>query len=167
MTPQAPAPTDEDLGFAPISTHTSTAFGLIRVSALLSDELDRELQAASGLGLSEMLVLIQLMIVGGRLKMAELASTLVVTRGGVTKIVDRLVDAGLVERVPSTSDRRVIYAEVTDEAKRIVREYQPLFDEIARRRLAELLDDAELELLSAHIDRLNCDNPGWEPPTVD
>ncbi|MEN8040967.1 MAG: MarR family transcriptional regulator [Actinomycetota bacterium] len=153
-----------DLGFEPITPHTGTAFGLLRLSAMLSDELDRELQASAGIGLSEMLVLIQLMLAGGRAKMAELATTLVVTRGGVTKIVDRLVDGGLVERVPSTSDRRVIYAEVTERAKATVREYQPLFDEIARRRLAELLDAGEMTELAGLIDRLNCENPGWEPP---
>ena len=164
MTHPASSPTATDLGFDPISTQTSTAFGLLRVSALLSEELDRELQASAGLGLSEMLVLIQLMLAGGSLKMAELANTLVVTRGGVTKMIDRLVDADLVERVPSTTDRRVIHAEVTDRAKRIVRDNQALFDEVARRRLAELLDDDELTALDLYIDRLNCENPGWEPP---
>ena len=82
----------------------------------------------------------------------------------MTKIIDRLVEAGLVERVPSTSDRRVIYAEVTDAAKAVVRENQPLFDEIARRRLGELLDVGELDQFAQLVDRLNCDNPGWEPP---
>ena len=64
MTKEASAPTASDLGFDPISTQTSAAFGLLRVSALLSEELDRELQASAGLGLSEMLVLIQLMLAG-------------------------------------------------------------------------------------------------------
>ena len=54
-----------DLGFEPITTHTATAFGLLRVTALLTDELERELQDSSGMGLSEMLVLIQLMLVLG------------------------------------------------------------------------------------------------------
>jgi DNA-binding MarR family transcriptional regulator len=153
-----------DLGFEPVTTHTATAFGLLRVTALLTDELERELQDSSGIGLSEMLVLIQLMLAGGRLKMAELASSLVVTRGGVTKIIDRLVHAGLVARAPSTSDRRVIYAEVTEAAKAVVRENQPLFDEIARRRLGELLDGDEFDQFAKLVDRLNCDNPGWEPP---
>ena len=104
------------------------------------------------------------MLAGGRLRMAELASTLVVTRGGVTKIVDRLTDEGLVERVPSTSDRRVVYAQVTDDAKAVVRKYQPQFDAIARHRLGALLDDEELMRFAVMVDRINCENPGWEPP---
>ena len=159
-----PDVTAVDLGFDEVSIPTAAAFGLLRVSALLAEEMDRELQEAAGMGLSEMLVLIQLMLSGGRLRMAELANTLVVTRGGVTKIVDRLTEEGLVERVPSTSDRRVIYAQVTDAAKALVREHQPRFDAIARHRLAELLDDDELNRFAVLVDRINCDNPGWEPP---
>lgn len=158
------AETSTHLGFDEVSIPTATAFGLLRVSALLADELDAELQRSAGRGLSEMLVLIQLMLAGGRLKMAELANTLVVTRGGVTKIVDRLTEEGLVERVPSTSDRRVIYAQVTDSAKALVRRAQPDFDAVARRRLGELLDDAELTRFAVLVDRINCENPGWEPP---
>lgn len=160
----SPEVTAADLGFDEVSVPTAAAFGLLRVSALLAEELDREMQDTAGMGLSEMLVLIQLMLAGGRLRMAELASTLVVTRGGVTKIVDRLTEEGLVERVPSTSDRRVIYAQVTDRAKALVREHQPSFDAIARRRLAELLDGDELDRFAVAVDRLNCENPGWEPP---
>ena len=159
--------TEADLGFEPISVHTSAAFSFLRVSSLLSDELDRELQEKAGMGLSEMLVLVQLMLAGGRFKMADLADALVVTRGGVTKIIDRLVDAGLVKRVPSASDRRVIYAEITDDAKAKVRTHQHIFDEIARRRLAELLDQTELISLRDIVDRLSCENPGWEPPDLE
>ena len=99
--------------------------------------------------------------------MADLADALVVTRGGVTKIIDRLVEAGFVERKPSASDRRVIYAEITEEAKAKVREHQHVFDEIARRRLAELLGGSELNSLRDMVDRLSCENPGWEPPDLE
>lgn len=166
MTQQATQVTDVDLGFEPISQETSTAFNLLRVSALLTDELDRELQDKAGLSLSEMLVLVQLMLVGGRFKMADLADALVVTRGGVTKIIDRLVEAGLVERVPSESDRRVIYAQITDSAKAKVRQHQHHFDEVSKRRLGELLKASELRSLGGMLDRLSCENPGWEPPDL-
>lgn len=162
--PADPDTTTDELGFEPISLHTATAFGLIRLSALLADELDEALREQSGMGLSEMLVLVQLMLAGGRLRMAELANSLVVTRGGVTKIVDRLVAAGFVARVPSTSDRRVIYAVATDAAKRVVRDHQATFDTVARHRIADLLDPDEMGSLTELVDRLNCENPGWEPP---
>src|SRR3954454_10366837 len=46
----------------------------------------------------------------GRLKMGDLAEALVITRGGLTKLIDRLVKAGLVERTFCETDRRVSYA---------------------------------------------------------
>src|SRR3954469_9807792 len=45
-----------------------------------------------------------------RLKMGELAEALVITRGGLTKLVDRLIKAGLLERTFCETDRRVSYA---------------------------------------------------------
>src|SRR4029077_5790088 len=45
-----------------------------------------------------------------RLKMGELAEALVITRGGLTKLVDRLIKAGLLERAFCETDRRVSYA---------------------------------------------------------
>ena len=45
-----------------------------------------------------------------RMRMGDLAEALVITRGGLTKLVDRLVNAGLLERTLCESDRRVSYA---------------------------------------------------------
>lgn len=152
-------------GLDPPQTSTKVAFGLLRVASLLSDEIDKELQA-SGVGLSEALVVLQLIFAGGRLRMADLADTLVVTRGGVTKIVDRLVGAGYLERVPSEEDRRVVFAEVTPAAFEFIRRYQPVFEGVAERRLAGLLGPEELERMHRFMDRLSCENPGWEPPAA-
>ena len=48
-----------------------------------------------------------------RLKMGDLAEALVISRGGLTKLVDRLVKAGLLERTFCETDRRVSYATLT------------------------------------------------------
>ena len=45
-----------------------------------------------------------------RMKMGDLAEALVITRGGLTKLVDRLIKAGLLERTFCETDRRVSYA---------------------------------------------------------
>jgi len=50
----------------------------------------------------------------GRLRMSELSRQLTITTGGASRMIERLERDGLVRRVPSTSDRRVVYAEVTD-----------------------------------------------------
>jgi DNA-binding MarR family transcriptional regulator len=61
-----------------------------------------------------------------RLKMGDLASALVISRGGLTKLVDRLVKAGLLERVFCAEDRRVSYAALTASGKEVLEEMRPV-----------------------------------------
>lgn len=50
---------------------------------------------------------------GGQISMSALAEQVALTTGGITRLVDRLIDAGLVERVPCPTDRRVYFAALT------------------------------------------------------
>ena len=49
-----------------------------------------------------------------RLKMCDLANEIALTTSGVTRLIDRIVEAGYVQRTPSDSDRRVLYLELTE-----------------------------------------------------
>ena len=61
-----------------------------------------------------------------RLKMGELAEALVITRGGLTKLVDRLIKAGLLERTFCETDRRVSYATLLPAGVELLGEMRPL-----------------------------------------
>jgi len=61
-----------------------------------------------------------------RLKMGDIASALVISRGGLTKLVDRLVKAGLLERAFCAEDRRVSYAVLTPSGREVFAEMQPI-----------------------------------------
>jgi DNA-binding MarR family transcriptional regulator len=61
-----------------------------------------------------------------RMKMGDLATALIISRGGLTKLVDRLVKAGLLERAFCAEDRRVSYAVLTDSGREMFREMQPV-----------------------------------------
>jgi MarR family transcriptional regulator, 2-MHQ and catechol-resistance regulon repressor len=50
---------------------------------------------------------------GERLRMTDLADQTGLTPGGLTRTIDRLVEAGLVTRRACAGDRRVVYAELT------------------------------------------------------
>lgn len=52
---------------------------------------------------------------GGRLKRIDLARRLALTPSGVTRLLEGLEEAGLVERTACPSDRRVAYAELTED----------------------------------------------------
>ncbi len=60
-----------------------------------------------------------------RMKMGDLAEALVITRGGLTKLVDRLVKAGLLERTFCETDRRVSYATLTAAGRDLLAEMRP------------------------------------------
>src|SRR5215510_6413124 len=61
-----------------------------------------------------------------RLKMGELAEALVITRGGLTKLVDRLIKAGLLERTFCETDRRVSYATLLPAGAELLAEMRPV-----------------------------------------
>ena len=89
--------------------------GLLRVHTALVRELDTELDAAHELPLSSYDVLIYLQSAPDkRLRMAELADSVLLSRSGVTRLVDRLEREGLLVRDTCTSDGRGCFAVLTD-----------------------------------------------------
>jgi len=88
--------------------------GLLRAHAALCKALDAELEAAHGLPLSSYEVL---MYVAGaeqeRMRMCDLASSSLLSRSGLSRLVDRLAREGLLERVACDDDARGAFAKLT------------------------------------------------------
>jgi MarR family transcriptional regulator, 2-MHQ and catechol-resistance regulon repressor len=81
----------------------------------LSSKLERGLDQETGLSLQWFELLIRLArSPGRRLRMSDLAMQTSLTPSGLTRAVDRLEEAGLVERVACPSDRRGAFAALTD-----------------------------------------------------
>ena len=78
--------------------------------------LDAELVADHGMTARDYEVLLYLaQAADRRLPMSALAESTMLTRSGITRLVDGLVQSGLVERVACPNDARVSYARLTDE----------------------------------------------------
>lgn len=76
--------------------------------------LDEELRTEHGLSLQEYGALINLVEAPGRrLRMGRLAEALLLSKSGVTRLVDRLVDDGLITRSSCSSDARGAEASLT------------------------------------------------------
>jgi DNA-binding MarR family transcriptional regulator len=87
---------------------------LVRTHRLLSDRLGRELEDAVGIPLVFFDVLIHVGAApDGRLTMSRLSADVALTTGGVTRLVDRMVEAGLVQRQNCPNDRRSIHVVLT------------------------------------------------------
>ena len=88
--------------------------GLLRVHASLSKALDTELEAEHGLPLSSYEVLMYLADAEEqRMRMCDLASSVILSRSGLTRLVDRLERDGLITRESCASDARGAFAKLT------------------------------------------------------
>jgi len=93
---------------------------MLRVHAKLMRQLDTDLAAGHGLSLSAYEVLLFLADApGGRMRMAQLADSVLLSRSGLTRLADRLERAGLVEREPCPSDQRGFNALITDRGREL------------------------------------------------
>jgi DNA-binding MarR family transcriptional regulator len=98
----------------------------LRAHARVIRELERELVAEQDLALSDYDVLVQLSAAPDRrLRMSELADALLLSRSGATRLVDRLVADGLVERVSCEDDRRGQWAALTERGLERLRRAAP------------------------------------------
>ena len=86
--------------------------------------------------------------------MLTLADRLGVTRGGLTRIVDRLVERGWVGRDRPGHNRREVYAVITDEGARVVQHARAVYIRVLRQTLGTHLDDAALDELAAGLTKL-------------
>jgi DNA-binding MarR family transcriptional regulator len=89
-----------------------------------------------------------------RLKMGELAEALVITRGGLTKLVDRLIKAGLLERTFCETDRRVSYATLLPAGVELLEEMRPVVRNELAIAFSANLSVGEAEELRAMLERV-------------
>ena len=87
----------------------------VRAHAEVSRRLDDDLRAEHGLSLQEYVTLLILVEAPERrLRMGRVAEALTLSKSGATRLIDRLVDDGLVERVSCSSDARGAEARLTE-----------------------------------------------------
>ena len=127
---------------------------LLRAQAELICTLDRELQAERGLPITFFDVLIQLSAAGGRLRMSELADAVLLSRSGVTRLVDRMVRAGLVRREACPTDRRSMYAALTAKGKRALAQARPVHLRGVAEHFGRHLSDDEAKTVTAALGRM-------------
>jgi DNA-binding MarR family transcriptional regulator len=129
--------------------------GMLRAHADLVNGLDAELRAAHELSLHEYEVL--LVLAGApeqRMRMSDLAAAVVLSQSGLTRLVDRLVLAGSVERVRCESDRRGLNAELTAAGRMRFAEARPTHLAGIRSHFVDHFDESELQQLAGFWDRV-------------
>ncbi|HEX3737831.1 MAG TPA: MarR family transcriptional regulator [Solirubrobacterales bacterium] len=135
------------------SPHHEAWRSLARTHAAVSGRLQDALAAAElpPLAWFEMLAAIAA-AEGQRMKMGDLAEALVITRGGLTKLVDRLVKAGLIERTFCDTDRRVSYATLLPAGAELLEEMVPVVSAELDLAFAARLSERQADELRTTLD---------------
>jgi DNA-binding MarR family transcriptional regulator len=133
---------------------------LVRANAAVTRQLSAQLSADHGLNLSAYEALLSLARApDSRMKRVDLANGLLLSAGGVTRLLDGLERDGLVVREECSSDRRISYAVLTEAGRNKLREASKSHTSQIRELLGGLYDDDELAQLATLLDRL----PGVDP----
>ncbi len=118
----------------------------IAASLLLPDRLSRDLQEQAGISLPDYEILVYLSEAPARrLRMSELADHTLSSRSRLSHQVDRLTDAGLVDRQPCSDDRRGYFAVLTSAGWDFLVETAPVHVESVRENLVDVLTPKEFE----------------------
>jgi DNA-binding MarR family transcriptional regulator len=96
---------------------------------------------------------------GKRIRMAELADNLTLTRGGVTKLTDRLEGAGLLQRTPAEDDRRGLFAEITPAGEALLRKMWPVYAGALNETFGSAVSDREAKVIAAALQRATASIP--------
>lgn len=96
-----------------------TTFGrLVEAYSTLDQQLGRSLEEQAGIPHTWFEVLLRISRAdAGRISMGALAQQVALTTGGITRLLDRMIAAGLVQRVPCPTDRRVQFAALTTQGR--------------------------------------------------
>ena len=128
---------------------------LVHATARLDGVLDAELLAAHDLPLADYAVLVLLSEADGRrLRMHELAERLNLSPSGLSRRIDRLARAGLVDRERCDTDGRGMYAALRAEGLRRLEAAAPTHVAGVRRHFVDRLDRGALETLAAVLERV-------------
>jgi DNA-binding MarR family transcriptional regulator len=118
-------------------------------------ELDAELVAAHGMTTRDYEVLLYLaQAPGRRLPMSALATSTMLTRSGITRLVDGLVKDGFIEREACESDARISYARLTDRGFEKLREAGCTHIASIQRLFVENFSPEEISQLASLLSRL-------------
>ncbi|GLW66180.1 MarR family transcriptional regulator [Actinomadura rubrobrunea] len=144
-------------GTSPLSPRELRAWlGFLTASHLLEHEMERRLKRDGGLSHPEFEVLLKLaQAEGRRMRMSDLAREAMLSKSRLTYQVTRLERDGLVRRRACDSDRRAVWAELTDEGAARLARVRPGHRAVVRDLLIDALTEEELEVLGAALDRVS------------
>jgi DNA-binding MarR family transcriptional regulator len=128
--------------------------GLIRLRESVAREIDERLGRAGLISLADYGVLITLVTEPALgLRMSELAARRMLTPSGISRVVDRLEEQGLVRRKPDPADGRAAFAALTRRGLKALRRAQVVHHAAVRELFVGRLSADELEQLAVLFEK--------------
>lgn len=136
---------------------------LFQVHQVVDRAVEHRLKDNEDLSLAEFEVLARLSAAPDRrLKMIDIANLLLASKSGVTRIVDRLEEAGLVEREIPRENRRIVYTRLTATGVETFCRARPVFNEAVEDSFSQHLSDEEVASLRDVLRKLLVGTGIWE-----
>ncbi len=128
---------------------------ILTANARLLKRIDDDMLAAGKLPLDWYDVLLTLRYAPDRrLRMSELAESILLSRSGLTRHLDKLEEEGLIERVRCKSDRRGVWAAMTDKGAQALRDSWPTYAESIEQYVGKVVSAKEAGLLTELLQRI-------------
>jgi DNA-binding MarR family transcriptional regulator len=132
------------------------AWRLYFESALaLADVLDDELERDAGIPLRWYDALVKLEETPAGLRMNELAERILYSKSGFTRVVDRLEEAGLVQRVRPENDRRSILVVLTDQGRKTMEQARRHHRHAIEQHFSRHLADTDIKALTRAFEKVS------------
>jgi DNA-binding MarR family transcriptional regulator len=128
---------------------------LVRTYARLWDQVEAQMRQASGLTMPRYDVLMQLDVAGGRLGLTELASSIVLSPSGLSKLLDRMEASELIRREPDARDARSTFAQITPRGRSLVRKARDRHHTWLQQVVGDALDDRDVVDLTRIMRRIS------------
>lgn len=135
--------------------HAMRAWGaFLRAHADLTGRMDTTLRTRTGIPLQWYDVLAQIAAAGGPTTMRQLEQRVLLSQSGLSRLVARLVDAGLVSRAASDRDKRAVHLTLTRLGRTRLRSARTVQAQQVRELFAERMDDHEATVMLNVLRRL-------------
>ncbi|MEV6162373.1 MarR family transcriptional regulator [Streptomyces sp. NPDC052052] len=131
---------------------TEAYFALMEAGGLLQLLMEEQCQRDGDISYLQFFLLARLaQAPGGRMRMTELADTVVHSRSGLSYQAGKLEKAELLRREPSPGDERSVTAVITEEGRRRLEQVLPGHVSVVERGMFDVLDDEQAAALAGTL----------------
>ncbi|MER7812668.1 MarR family transcriptional regulator [Streptomyces sp900116325] len=128
---------------------TQAYFALMEATGLLQMLMEEQLRRDGDLSYLQFFLLARLAEAPqGRMRMTDLADTVIHSRSGLSYQATKLESAGLLRREPSPEDERSVTAVITDQGRALLEKVLPGHVEVVEQGMFDALDDQQADALA-------------------